>query len=249
MTTFDSVAQFYAAGRTGYSNELYSMLFQYGLGQRQHVLDIGCGTGLASRFFIENGFRVTGVDVSVPMLEIAKERFPSAKWVEGSAEALPFEPSTFDAAISGQTFHHVDRKKAIEELLRILRPGGIAGIWWKEIMTGDPVGHLREQIATQMGFEPPVSWLKGGFKEFYASALAEPTLRIVPWHVTMSLDAYMNYERSRTNVRKTFGPKAKTYFEELERRLRDMIGDRPASLPLSYVQYIYMGRKPLSPSA
>jgi hypothetical protein len=69
-------------------------------------------------------------------------------------------------------------------------------------------------------------------------------VRVLPWHVTVSLDEYLNYERSRKVVRDTLGARAERYFEELERRLRDMLGERP-HLPLSYVQYLYLARKPL----
>jgi hypothetical protein len=103
---------------------------------------------------------------------------------------------------------------------------------------------LRNRVAQELGSEPPKSGLQGGFKEFYGSALQEPTLRVVPWHVTVSLDEYLSYERSRKVVRDTLGSRAERYFEELERRLNTMLGDRPKYLALSYVQYLYMARTP-----
>jgi SAM-dependent methyltransferase len=244
MTTFDSLAGFYDAGRTGYSNELYGTLASFGLSPRHHVLDVACGTGLASGPLIENAVRVTGVDVSAPMLAKARERYPSATWVEGSAEALPFEPHTFDAAISAQAFHHVDRAKAIAELQRVVKPGGIVGIWWKVLLDQDPVAQLRARVAQEMGVEPPHSGLKGGFKEFYGSDLQQPTLRVIPWHVTVPLDGYLNYERSRKNVRDAFGAKSERYFDELGKRLRALAGEGPKRLALSYVQYLYLARTP-----
>lgn len=242
MTTFDSLAAHYDAGRTGYSNELYNALVSFGLSPRQHVLDVGCGTGLASRPLIENAFRVTGVDVSVPMLEKARERYPAATWVEGSAEALPLEPGTFDAAISAQAFHHVDRAKAIAEIVRVLKPGGLVAIWWKVLLDQDPVAQLRARVAQEMGVEPPHSGLKGGFKEFYAGALSSPAVRVIPWHTTISLEHYLSYERSRKVVRDAFGSRSDRYFQELDRRLREMLGEQPKYLTLSYVQYLYAGR-------
>jgi len=244
MTTFDSLAGFYDAGRTGYSNELYGVLASFGLSPRDHVLDVGCGTGLASGPLIENAVRVTGVDVSAPMLAKARERYPSATWVEGSAEALPFEPHAFDSAISAQVFHHVDRAKAIAELKRVVKPGGIVAIWWKVLMDQDPVAQLRARVAKEMGVDAPQSGLTGGFKEFYGSELDEPALRVIPWHMTVSLDGYVNYERSRKNVRDAFRTKSERYFDELGKRLRELAGEGPAHLALSYVQYLYLARTP-----
>lgn len=244
MTTFDTLAAYYDAGRTGYSNELYDTLASFGLSPRDRVLDVGCGTGLASRPLIENAFAVTGVDVSDPMLAKARERYPTATWIEGSAEALPFQPHTFDAAISAQVFHHVDRAKAIAELVRVLKPGGTIGIWWKVLMDRDPVAQLRVRVAQEMGLEAPASGLRGGFKEFYAGSLVDPTLRVIPWQLTASIDDYLNYERSRKIVRDTFGSRSDRYFEQLDRRLREMLGDGPRPLALSYVQYLYVARTP-----
>lgn len=244
MTTFDALAAHYDAGRTGYSNELYNALVGFGLTPRQQVLDVGCGTGLASRPLIENAVRVTGVDVSAPMLAKARERHPSATWVEGSAEALPFEPGTFDAAISAQTFHHVDRAKAIAEIVRVLKPGGLVAVWWKVLLDQDPVAQLRARVAQEMGVDAPQSGLKGGFKEFYAGAVTTPMVRVIPWQTALSLEQYLNYERSRKIVADTLGSRSDRYVQELDRRLREMLGEQPKYLALSYVQYLYVAKTP-----
>ncbi|MBV8491026.1 MAG: class I SAM-dependent methyltransferase, partial [Candidatus Eremiobacteraeota bacterium] len=95
MTTYEALAAHYAPDRLGYSNDLYNTLLGFGLTPRFRVLDVGCGTGLGSRVMIENGMSVTGVDASKTMIELARERYPAATWVEGKAEALPFQEATF----------------------------------------------------------------------------------------------------------------------------------------------------------
>ena len=244
MTAFDSLAEDYDTGRIGYSNDLYNALVGYGLTQRHHVLDVGAGTGLASRPLVENGFRVTGVDASEKMLEKARQRYPSATWVAGSAEALPFGAHTFDAAISAQTFHHLDGEKAIAELVRVLKPGGIIAIWWKILSNDDPVKQLRDQVSRGMGVQLPPSGLGRGFKEFYAAKLNAYALRVVPWHVTVAINDFMRYERSRKNVRDAFGARADQYFSQLETKLREHAGVRSAYVPLDYMQFVYLARTP-----
>jgi ubiquinone/menaquinone biosynthesis C-methylase UbiE len=242
MTTFDSLAEHYDAGRLGYSNDLYNALLGFGLAPRHHVLDVACGTGLASRPLVENGFKVTGVDVSEPMLAKARARFPDASWVAGSAEALPFAPATFDAAISAQAFHHLDRTKAMAELMRVVKPGGLIAIWWKLLMNDDPVAMLRGQVARELSVELPQSGLAGGFKEFYAAPLADHALRVLPWRATIALDDYLRYERSRKLVRDAFGARADEYFARLEERLREQAGAGNPLLPLGYLQFLYVAR-------
>jgi ubiquinone/menaquinone biosynthesis C-methylase UbiE len=243
-TAFDSLADAYDAGRMGYSNELYQTLVESGLPPNGHVVDVGCGTGLASGPLIENGFRVTGVDLSKPMLDKARTSLPEGAWIAGSAEALPFRDREFDAAISAQAFHHVDRTKAIGELIRVLRPGAFIAVWWKLLVHDDPVRLIREQVAVDLGFDPPQSGLRGGFKEFYSAPLTDHKLRIIPWLTTVQLDTYMQYERSRKNVGDTFGPQRETYLGLLEQRLQERFVSGASRLPLNYSQILYMARTP-----
>jgi ubiquinone/menaquinone biosynthesis C-methylase UbiE len=244
MSSYDAVAEFYDAGRIGYSNELYNTLVSYGFSPRHRVLDVACGTGLASAPLIENGFRVSGIDISEAMIAKARERLPAGSWSVARAEALPFAEHTFDAAISAQAFHHVDRSTAIDELLRVVRPGGIVAIWWKVLMGQDRTKQIRDEVARELGVDPPQSGLSGGFKEFYGSRLTEQTLRVIPWHVTVPLANYMQYERSRTVVLDAFGLQADAYFARLEQRLREQFGGDNPPMPLGYIQFLYLARTP-----
>lgn len=239
-----ALAAGYAANRIGYSNELYDTIARFGLRRNATILDVGCGTGIASGPFAANGFPVTGVDPSEAMLAKAKERMPAAVFVQGSAEALPFPNERFDLVISAQAFHWVDRAQALSEAHRVLRPGGAIAIWWKHLMAQDPVKELRDEIFRSLGAEPPVNGLTGGFREFYASTnFMEQTLRVIPWRTAMPLEQYLGYERSRRNVREALGANVEQYFTTLERRLRERLGEGNPTVPLGYAQYLYLAKK------
>jgi ubiquinone/menaquinone biosynthesis C-methylase UbiE len=239
-----AIAQEYANFRSGYSNELYDTIAQFGLRRGATILDVGCGSGLASEPFARNGFPVTGVDPSEAMLAVASQRLPNATFVKGEAEALPFPDERFDVVISAQTFHWLDRARALAEAYRVLRRGGMVAIWWKHLMSQDPVRQLRDDVARELGKEPVESGLTGGFKEFYASAFAQQTLRVLPWRVAMPLDQYLGYERSRFNLRKSLGAQADEYFRRLEERLQQRVGESNPTISLAYIQYLYMAKKP-----
>lgn len=241
--TFDSLAENYDAGRIGYAPEVYTHLVAFGLDQRRRTLDIGCGTGLASGPFIKNGFNLTGVDPSEPMLAHAKRRFPEAEWVVGTAEKLPFEDESFDAAISAQIMHRVDRVAAMHEILRVLRPNGVVGIWWKHLMSDDAVKIMRDDAANEVGIETPASGLRGGFKEFYAAPFREHSLRVVPWRAAATIDQVVQMERSRGNVHDRMGSKLEAYVAAFERRLHERFGAGDAYVPLSYTHYVYLAKK------
>jgi len=89
------------------------------------VLDAACGTGDLAVIAAKAGARVTGLDFSAAMLERARRKAPSLEWVRGDLLALPFEDGSFDAATVGFGIRNVsDLPRAIEELRRVLRPGG-----------------------------------------------------------------------------------------------------------------------------
>lgn len=244
MTTFDTLAGDYDAGRSGYANELYDTLVNFGLKRSDSVLDVGCGTGLASAPLAVNGFTVTGVDVSEPMLEIARRRLPNATFVNARAEKLPFKDNEFGVAMSAQVFHHLDRTAALKEMQRVVKPGGMIAIWWKRLLSDDPVKMLRDDVMRTLGAEPPSSGLSGGFREFYSASLSDHTLRVIPWRMTTTLGQFLKYERSRKNVRDVLGAKAESYFEALEKRLTEHYGDANAPMTLGYMHYVYLGKNP-----
>jgi demethylmenaquinone methyltransferase/2-methoxy-6-polyprenyl-1,4-benzoquinol methylase len=89
------------------------------------VLDSCCGTGDLAIAAAAAGGQVTGIDFSRPMLERARRKAPELEWVEGDALALPFADESFDAATVGFGVRNLSElDKGLEELRRVLRPGG-----------------------------------------------------------------------------------------------------------------------------
>ena len=73
----------------------------------------------------QRGASVTGVDFAPAMVEYARRLHPGLDFREGDANALPFGPATFDAAVASFGLLHFDRPEhALVEMRRVLRPGG-----------------------------------------------------------------------------------------------------------------------------
>jgi demethylmenaquinone methyltransferase / 2-methoxy-6-polyprenyl-1,4-benzoquinol methylase len=91
-----------------------------------HVLDVATGTGLVAEQLLRHGHRVTGLDQSPGMLELARQRFGDrVELVEGSATALPFPDASFDHLTFTYLLRYVDDPGAtLAELTRVVRPGG-----------------------------------------------------------------------------------------------------------------------------
>lgn len=72
------------------------------------ILDLGCGTGEPiAKFFIEKGFKVTGVDGSQKMIELCKKRFPSERWIVSDMRDIHLQ-QRFDAILAWHSFFHLD---------------------------------------------------------------------------------------------------------------------------------------------
>jgi ubiquinone/menaquinone biosynthesis C-methylase UbiE len=98
------------------------------------VLDIGTGPGFLAVPLSWLGHRVTGLDFSEDMVRIAAERASgmglNAAFVQGRADKLPFAEGAFDAVVCRHLLPYVsDRRQALKEWLRILKPGGRMAIW------------------------------------------------------------------------------------------------------------------------
>jgi ubiquinone/menaquinone biosynthesis C-methylase UbiE len=95
------------------------------------VLEIGCGTGTDLAEFARAGAIVTGVDLTARGIEIARSRFQvyglSGEFAIGDAEDLSFPDESFDVVYSFGVLHHTpNTERAVEEIHRVLRPGGRA---------------------------------------------------------------------------------------------------------------------------
>jgi SAM-dependent methyltransferase len=91
------------------------------------VLDVGCGTGkqLAADRGAWPQLPLIGVDVSLNMLRIARDRAPSVAWVHGDGQALPLASGSVDYATNQFSYPHMPDKRAFfSEVFRVLRPPG-----------------------------------------------------------------------------------------------------------------------------
>jgi ubiquinone/menaquinone biosynthesis C-methylase UbiE len=95
------------------------------------VLEAGCGMATDGLQFARSGATYTGCDFSEDALALAGKRFAleqvSGRFVRGSVTELPFADESFDLVYSHGVIHHVpDTERAVREIRRVLRPGGVA---------------------------------------------------------------------------------------------------------------------------
>src|SRR5437764_1211455 len=98
--------------------------------QPVRVADIGAGTGKLTATLAGLGAEVTAVEPDPQMLAELRRAMPAVRSVPGSAEEIPLPDASLDAVLAGQAMHWFDMNRALPEIARVLRPGGmLAGLW------------------------------------------------------------------------------------------------------------------------
>ena len=178
------------------------------------VLDVATGTGNAAIPAAQRGARVTGLDLTPELFDVARRRASDAgvdvEWVEGDAEALPFDDASFDRVTSTFGVQFAPRHEVVAaELVRVCRPGGriVLCNWTAEGMIGQLFKLMGSYLPKPPAWaSPPPLW---GDEEhvrrlFAATDAQEPrfTRETVPFPFE-SPEAYVAFFES------TYGPTIK----------------------------------------
>ena len=126
----------YIRHRPHYSGELIEVLTQAcGLTRESVIADVGCGTGLLAKIFLENGNPVIGVEPNQNM-RLAGEQllagFQRFRMLEGAAEDTALPERAVDFVVAGQAFHWFQPDATRREFARIVKPGGWVVLVWHD---------------------------------------------------------------------------------------------------------------------
>jgi SAM-dependent methyltransferase len=148
----------YIRYRPSYPSALLDLLAkECGLRAEHAIADIGSGTGLLSKLFLDHGNRVYGVEPNAEMRAGGEEflrNYANFTSVNGSAEATTLSPSSVDFITAGQAFHWFDVAAAEREFCRILKPGGwVVVVWQDRRMEETPFAREYEHLLERFGIE------------------------------------------------------------------------------------------------
>jgi SAM-dependent methyltransferase len=146
----------YVSYRPGYPPALIDLLRrECGLRSDQVIADIGSGTGLLSKVFLENGNRVIGVEPNDEMRAAGDEflaEYKNFSSANGSSEATMLADTSVDFVTAAQAFHWFEPQAAHREFQRILRPGGWVVVIWNDRRIGDTsFGRAYEDLLVRYG--------------------------------------------------------------------------------------------------
>lgn len=126
--------EYYTRSASSYDHTHVKMDDEHALGvaymidlMRRHdikrVLDVGCGTGRATKILLDAGFDVVGIEPVEALLQLAEQKgMPKERLVLGSGQQLPFPDGSFDAVCEFGVLHHVERpNEVVREMLRVAK--------------------------------------------------------------------------------------------------------------------------------
>ena len=188
--SFGAAAIEYARGRPSYPEEAVEWLVP---ASASRVLDLGAGTGLFTRLLAARGLDVVVVEPAKEMLAQLTATVENVEAHEGSAESIPLPDASVDAVVVAQAWHWVDLDRAVPEVARVLRPGGMLGLVWNvRDETVDWVAQLGGIMQGGMEHEmfsdsPPVG-----------APFGEIERRDFAWSVTVTRQSVMDLVASRS---------------------------------------------------
>ncbi|MCI5058783.1 MAG: class I SAM-dependent methyltransferase [Flavobacteriales bacterium] len=123
------------------------------------ILDAGCGTGWFSKGASDRGADVTSMDLGEGLLKQVEKKCKSTR-VVGSILEMPFEDNSFDVVVSSEVIEHIPEPlKAIDEIYRVLKPGGIVilstpnRLWFFTVWLANKL-----KLRPYQGLENWISW-------------------------------------------------------------------------------------------
>jgi SAM-dependent methyltransferase len=246
-TTFDHVATQYDAARPDYPSSLYDVL-ESALGQpllRADVVDVGAGTGIATRALAGRGARVVAVDPGPVVLRMLRDRSTSrVRPVLGDGNDLPLRDGCADLVTYAQSWHWTDPERSVPEAARVLHDRGVLAVWWNFLMAdGEPwfEDYTARNEASTPSYSRTMREIDYGapLRESGRFGWVRPVE--IPWQRTASVDDFVTDQSSHSHVAAQPADDRDALLADLRAGLLDAFPGGVAELP--YVTRVWVCRR------
>jgi SAM-dependent methyltransferase len=244
--TFNEGADSYDAARPVAPPEVFDDLVELSrLAPGSRVLEIGCGTGQATRPLVERGLSILGVELGTNLAELARLKlaaFPQVEIVTSSFEVWDPRDELFDAVVCFNAFHWLDPDLRFTKSAAVLKPGGSLGVFACGFVVHDEADptwlELFEDEAVTVGFERRhIDDVRDRSEEFTAGGhFSTATRRTYLRDLTYGADDYVALVGTMSGHRALEDDVREELFERMRRRIEEAGGSvTPTRLDQLYV--------------
>jgi len=249
--TFDQIADLYQAARPGYPQMLYDdIVSRAGLKSGDAILEVGCGTGQATRGFAMRGFPIVALDPGPELIRVAREalrQFENVELVESTFEAWRARPMAFRLLIAAQSWHWVAPSLRFAKAAETLSADGFLAVFG-HVPVGLPAPLVEELKPIYLrhtgvwGAPPEVAYLPAGpFKQWFDESgyFGPVSHSSYAWKLRHNADSYTNWLGTRSDFR-LLSP---TIRDELRRAIFEAIARLGGEFDMEYETHSYMARR------
>jgi ubiquinone/menaquinone biosynthesis C-methylase UbiE len=247
---FDQIANVYKAARPDYPEALIEDVVSYaGLRPNDKILEVGCGTGQATKSFAKRDFSILAIDPGPEMLRGARESlagFTDVGFLETTFEAWPGKQGGFRLIVAAQSWHWVSPEVRFVRAAEVLSPEGSLAVFG-HVPVGLPaplLAQFREIYLRHTGQwgRPPEAWylpdgpFKGWFDE--SKLFGQVAHKGYPWKWRHTTSSYIAFLRTKSEHRMLESAKR----EEMLGEIGKAIDDHGGNLTVDYEAHLYIAR-------
>lgn len=216
---FDEVAELYDRVRPGYPDDVFDELAA-ALPRSPAVVEVGPGTGQATKGLVARGARVTAVELGAHLAAVLARNLPTVDVVIGPFEDVDLAPGSFDAVVAASSYHWVPPDARMTRPVALLRPGGhLALIALSQVASPadrgffDEVRHVFSRHGLPGTYVPAPTHeelVPSFIDEVVASPdFAEPSIHRYHWDQRYTAREYTALKRTDSNSRAMADPEAR----------------------------------------
>lgn len=249
--SFDQVAEQYDTYRPGYPDELVQFVLTAGqVPPAGRILEIGSGTGAATRLFAARGYEMVCVEPGANLAAVAQSRLPGGLRVSfeiSTFEDWPDDGQRFDLVLSAQAFHWVPVDIAYTKSARLLLPNGSLVLIWNMYPDSqgpiwDEINHIYDRLWPYSTKES-LSYLELADRraqEITASGYYQPPqIGIFPWSEIYTTERYLGLLSTYSDHIALEPERRQALFSAIA----DLIDRHGGQIEKSYVAYTYVAQK------
>ncbi len=213
-----------------------ALLDAVGIRSGSRLLDVATGAGYIAGAAAQRGANATGIDFSATQVRMARERYPTVRFEQADAEALPFDPETFDAVVNGFGMCHLPNPDvALREAFRVLKRGGrVAFTVWdtpeRAVALGAVYAAVRAHGSLDVGLPAGPNFFlfsdpEQSTKALLSAGFVLPSCRQVPqvWRVSDPDKVFEGIAEGSVRAAATLRAQSPAATEAIKTALRDTV--------------------------